>query len=367
MSSRQGQKQMSKSASSSSSRSCRLTTAISHPPQEEAQVGRAAGPLFGDAAVVVERAAAAAAAARSGSSAAAPAPGDRIGIFGAGPIGLLAAIATPLLLGHVFMATVNPDTRPGLRGMITGFVDREWARHHYHLWYVAHFEASRGVVARDAEVPRFMTRDKMSLHQAGMNDVLGMLDMLGHRPRSFTLVGVQPVELADYGGSLTPRVRELVPQALELGLVNQVIDATPEDWWQQVMDYSRQFVPRNLDKLPAKDQPIIVLCAVGHRGGIAMTVLQLLGYTAAAPWGSVLLTSLPVAGRTETLRTRMRRTPEPGRCRRSDHAGSANGARACGRPPVPISAACSPRPAHPCQARGRCGLPLGRCVCLPQW
>jgi hydrogenase maturation protease len=74
------------------------------------------------------------------------------------------------------------------------------------------------VVARDAEVPRFMTRDKMSLHQAGMNDVLASLEMLGHRPQSFTLVGVQPVELADYGGSLTPRVRELVPQALQVGL-----------------------------------------------------------------------------------------------------------------------------------------------------
>ena len=74
------------------------------------------------------------------------------------------------------------------------------------------------VVARDAEVPRFMSRDKMSLHQAGMNDVLASLEMLGHRPQSFTLVGVQPVELADYGGSLTPRVRDLVPRALEIGL-----------------------------------------------------------------------------------------------------------------------------------------------------
>jgi formate dehydrogenase gamma subunit len=66
----------------------------------------------------------------------------------------LAVVATPLLLGHVFMATVNPDTRPGLRGMITGFVDREWARHHYRLWYVEHFEASRGLVARALSVTR---------------------------------------------------------------------------------------------------------------------------------------------------------------------------------------------------------------------
>lgn len=74
------------------------------------------------------------------------------------------------------------------------------------------------VVARDDDVPRYMNRDKMSLHQAGMNDVLASLEMLGHKPSAFTLVGVQPVELADYGGSLTPGVRALMPQALELGL-----------------------------------------------------------------------------------------------------------------------------------------------------
>jgi hydrogenase maturation protease len=74
------------------------------------------------------------------------------------------------------------------------------------------------IVARDTDIPRFMTRDKMSLHQAGMNDVLASLEMLGHRPQAFTLVGVQPVELADYGGSLTSRVREQLPRALELGL-----------------------------------------------------------------------------------------------------------------------------------------------------
>jgi formate dehydrogenase gamma subunit len=51
----------------------------------------------------------------------------------------LAAMATPLILGHVFMATVNPDTRIGLSGMITGYVDRHWAQHHYGHWYNEHF------------------------------------------------------------------------------------------------------------------------------------------------------------------------------------------------------------------------------------
>lgn len=47
----------------------------------------------------------------------------------------LALVATPLILGHIFMATINPDTRVGLTGMISGKVDREWARHHYAHWY----------------------------------------------------------------------------------------------------------------------------------------------------------------------------------------------------------------------------------------
>lgn len=36
---------------------------------------------------------------------------------------------------------------------------------------------------------------------------------------------------------------------------------------------------KNLDKLPARDQPIVAVCAIGHRGAMAMMALQLLGYT----------------------------------------------------------------------------------------
>jgi formate dehydrogenase subunit gamma len=51
----------------------------------------------------------------------------------------MAATATPLILGHIFMATVNPDTRVGLSGMISGFVSRHWAEHHYRCWYEENF------------------------------------------------------------------------------------------------------------------------------------------------------------------------------------------------------------------------------------
>jgi rhodanese-related sulfurtransferase len=36
---------------------------------------------------------------------------------------------------------------------------------------------------------------------------------------------------------------------------------------------------QSLDMLPAQDQPILVYCGIGHRGGMAAEVLSLLGYT----------------------------------------------------------------------------------------
>lgn len=51
----------------------------------------------------------------------------------------MALAATPLLLGHLYMATIHPDTRTGLSGMTSGYVDRHWAEHHYPLWYREHY------------------------------------------------------------------------------------------------------------------------------------------------------------------------------------------------------------------------------------
>lgn len=57
----------------------------------------------------------------------------------------MALIAAPLITGHIFMATINPDTRKGLSGMISGFVDRQWAKHHYRRWYREHFEDNQNL------------------------------------------------------------------------------------------------------------------------------------------------------------------------------------------------------------------------------
>ena len=58
------------------------------------------------------------------------------------------------------------------------------------------------------EVPRFMGAKKMSLHQTGFQEVL-MLALLTERyPTDVLLVGCQPEEIDDYGGSLRPVVRD---------------------------------------------------------------------------------------------------------------------------------------------------------------
>lgn len=45
---------------------------------------------------------------------------------------LTAVIFALILLGlHVFMAVVNPVTRPALSGMVFGGVKRSWALHHH--------------------------------------------------------------------------------------------------------------------------------------------------------------------------------------------------------------------------------------------
>jgi len=52
----------------------------------------------------------------------------------------MSLVAPLLMFGHIYMAVVNPSTKVGLSGMFSGHVDREWAKHHYQIWYRDHFE-----------------------------------------------------------------------------------------------------------------------------------------------------------------------------------------------------------------------------------
>ncbi|MCZ4305658.1 HyaD/HybD family hydrogenase maturation endopeptidase [Zoogloeaceae bacterium G21618-S1] len=68
------------------------------------------------------------------------------------------------------------------------------------------------------EVPQFLGAKKMSLHQTGFQEVLASARMLDRFPESLLLIGVQPVELEDFGGSLRPEVSVKVPEAIEIAL-----------------------------------------------------------------------------------------------------------------------------------------------------
>lgn len=70
-------------------------------------------------------------------------------------------------------------------------------------------------VLRGAEVPAW-GRTKLSPHQTGFNDVLAIAQMNGRAPEAIVAIGVQPLELSDFGGSLREPVRARLPEAVAL-------------------------------------------------------------------------------------------------------------------------------------------------------
>ncbi len=73
-------------------------------------------------------------------------------------------------------------------------------------------------VVRNDEVPAFLGVKKMSLHQTGFQEVLACAQLTGRYPDELMLIGVQPVELEDFGGSLRPDVKAQIDPAIEIGL-----------------------------------------------------------------------------------------------------------------------------------------------------
>ncbi|HET7833789.1 MAG TPA: HyaD/HybD family hydrogenase maturation endopeptidase [Gallionella sp.] len=74
------------------------------------------------------------------------------------------------------------------------------------------------VIAQDDEVPRFMGVKKMSLHQTGFQEVIACASLSGKLPESMVLIGVQPEQLEDYGGSLRDSVKAQIPNAINVAL-----------------------------------------------------------------------------------------------------------------------------------------------------
>jgi hydrogenase maturation protease len=85
-------------------------------------------------------------------------------------------------------------------------------------------------VLENGDVPQFMGAKKMSLHQTGFQEVLACASLKGWTPDALVLIGVQPVELEDFGGSLRPAVRAQIPVAIDLALARLAswgLPATP--------------------------------------------------------------------------------------------------------------------------------------------
>jgi hydrogenase maturation protease len=87
------------------------------------------------------------------------------------------------------------------------------------------------VIAKDDEVPRFMGAKKMSLHQTGFQEVIACASLAGRLPESMVLIGVQPEQMEDFGGSLRDVVKEQIPRALEVAL-------------EQIKQWDIPFAPR---------------------------------------------------------------------------------------------------------------------------
>lgn len=99
------------------------------------------------------------------------------------------------------------------------------------LYLVQHVQAATRLIIFDAvdyglhpgalklvendDVPRFMGVKKMSLHQTGFQEVLMLAYLTEKYPKEVLLIGCQPEEIEDYGGSLRPIVKKTLEIALQ--------------------------------------------------------------------------------------------------------------------------------------------------------
>ncbi|HEX5837180.1 MAG TPA: rhodanese-like domain-containing protein [Anaerolineales bacterium] len=87
---------------------------------------------------------------------------------------------------------------------------------------------------------------------------------------------------ADKGyGTVKPATlnEELVDKPPFLLDVREAAEVEADGYIEGAVNIPVRELLASLDKLPAKDEPIVIYCASGHRGGMTLATLQLLGYT----------------------------------------------------------------------------------------
>jgi len=73
-------------------------------------------------------------------------------------------------------------------------------------------------VVEGENVPKYLGAKKVSLHQTGFQEVLALAEMMGDYPEDIILIGVQPEEIEDYGGSLKPSVKAQILPCIDIAL-----------------------------------------------------------------------------------------------------------------------------------------------------
>ncbi|MGH1358137.1 MAG: HyaD/HybD family hydrogenase maturation endopeptidase [Burkholderiaceae bacterium] len=111
-------------------------------------------------------------------------------------------------------------------------------------------------VIRNDAVPKFLGAKKMSLHQTGFQEVLSLAELTGDYPAEVMLIGCQPEELEDYGGSLRPSVKQAMEHALDMGV-------------QQISAWGGQAAPRS--------------SSLGEREAVTLDELAMRAYEAGRP------------------------------------------------------------------------------------
>ena len=113
-----------------------------------------------------------------------------------------------------------PDSARMMDGGTQGIFLLPWVRHARRLLIFDAvdygLEPATLKLVRGSDVPCFMGAKKMSMHQAGFQEVLASAALAGELPEELALIGVQPALLDDYGGSLTEGVRAQLEPAVEL-------------------------------------------------------------------------------------------------------------------------------------------------------
>ncbi|CAG0909410.1 unnamed protein product, partial [Darwinula stevensoni] len=137
------------------------------------------------------------------------------------------------------------------------------------------------------EVPAYLGAKKMSLHQTGFQEVLALAHLMGQAPKEIILIGCQPQDLSDYGGSLTDIVKAQIPHALDLAV------ACLRDWGvsltpRQSLIEGTQVDALSMERYEAERPSAESACRIG-RGETRWIDCRLVGDVYPQDWVLVLV------------------------------------------------------------------------------